>query len=41
MTCVDAVSVIMHRHGGVALFDYAAAAPYVKVGVLDIETLYL
>jgi selenocysteine lyase/cysteine desulfurase len=31
LTDVDAVSVAMHRAGGLAVFDYATAAPYVKV----------
>ena len=31
MTDVDAVSVLMHRHDGVVFFDYATAAPYLKV----------
>ena len=28
---VDALCEVMHEHGGVALFDYAAAAPYVPI----------
>jgi hypothetical protein len=31
LTDVDAVSVALHRAGGIVVFDYAAAAPYVKV----------
>ena len=31
MTDVDAVSIMMHKAGGLAVFDYATAAPYVKV----------
>ncbi len=28
---VDALCEVMHEHGGVAFFDYAAAAPYVPI----------
>lgn len=28
---VDALAEVMHAHGGYAFFDYAAAAPYVKI----------
>ena len=31
LTSCDAVSVLMHRAGGLVFFDYATAAPYVKV----------
>lgn len=31
LTDVDAVSIAMHRAGGIVVFDYATAAPYVKV----------
>jgi selenocysteine lyase/cysteine desulfurase/tRNA(Ile)-lysidine synthase TilS/MesJ len=31
LTDVDAVSVAMHRAGGIVVFDYATAAPYVKI----------
>ena len=31
LTAVDAISAAMHRAGGIALFDYATAAPYVKM----------
>lgn len=33
LTHVDAVSVVMHRHGGIVSFDYATAAPYIKVSM--------
>jgi len=32
LTDVDEVSILLHRHGAYAVFDYATAAPYVKVG---------
>ena len=31
LTDVDAVAIMMHKAGGLAVFDYATAAPYVKV----------
>ena len=31
LTNVNAVSALMHRSGGLVFFDYATAAPYVKV----------
>ncbi|KAL5012515.1 hypothetical protein ScPMuIL_011066 [Solemya velum] len=31
LTDVDAVTVCLHRHGALALWDYATAAPYVKI----------
>ncbi len=31
LTDVDGISELMHRHGGLALWDYAAAGPYVSV----------
>jgi selenocysteine lyase/cysteine desulfurase len=31
LTDVNAVSICMHRAGGLVVFDYATAAPYVKV----------
>ena len=31
LTDVDEVSILLHRHGALAIFDYATAAPYVKV----------
>ena len=31
MTAADAVSALLHRAGGLVFFDYATAAPYVKV----------
>jgi len=36
LTHVDAVSVVMHRHGGIVSFDYATAAPYIKVKIIII-----
>lgn len=30
-TAVDEVCVLLHQHGGLAVFDYATAAPYVKI----------
>lgn len=31
LTDTDAVTVMLHRHGALALWDYAAAAPYVEI----------
>jgi selenocysteine lyase/cysteine desulfurase len=31
VTDVDAVSILLHRHGALALWDYAAAAPYLPI----------
>jgi selenocysteine lyase/cysteine desulfurase len=31
LTDVNAVAILMHKAGGLAFFDYATAAPYVKV----------
>jgi selenocysteine lyase/cysteine desulfurase len=31
LTAADAVSALLHRAGGMLFFDYATAAPYVKV----------
>lgn len=31
LTAVDSVSAMMHRAGGLVFFDYATAAPYIKV----------
>jgi selenocysteine lyase/cysteine desulfurase len=31
LTAANAVSALMHRAGGLVFFDYATAAPYVKV----------
>ena len=31
LTAANAVSALMHRAGGLVFFDYASAAPYVKV----------
>jgi selenocysteine lyase/cysteine desulfurase len=31
LTDVDEVSILLHLHGALAVFDYATAAPYVKV----------
>lgn len=33
LTNVDAVATLMHRAGGLAFFDYATAAPYVKINM--------
>ena len=33
LTDVDNVSILMHKFGGIVVFDYATAAPYVKVSV--------
>lgn len=34
LTAANSVSALMHRAGGLAFFDYATAAPYVKVNSL-------
>ena len=31
LTAVDDISIIIHKAGGIVFFDYATAAPYVKV----------
>jgi selenocysteine lyase/cysteine desulfurase len=31
ITDVDAISILLHRHGALSLFDYAAAAPYLPI----------
>ena len=31
LTAVDDVSILLHQHGALAFFDYATAAPYVKL----------
>eukprot|EP01038_Epipyxis_sp_PR26KG_P005776 gene5776-7974_t len=31
LTDVDSVSILLHLHGALAVFDYATAAPYVKI----------
>ncbi len=31
MTAVDEVSILMHKHGGIVVYDYATASPYVKM----------
>lgn len=31
LTDVDSVSILMHKAGGIVIFDYATAAPYVKI----------
>lgn len=41
LTDVDAVSIAMHKAGGIAVFDYATAAPYVKVFSSCVQSYYL
>ena len=31
LTNVDDIAILMHKYGGLAFFDYAAAAPYVRI----------
>ena len=31
LTDVDDIAILMHKYGGLAFFDYAAAAPYVRI----------
>eukprot|EP00602_Paraphysomonas_sp_CaronLab_P001188 CAMPEP_0185020696 /NCGR_PEP_ID=MMETSP1103-20130426/3333_1 /TAXON_ID=36769 /ORGANISM="Paraphysomonas bandaiensis, Strain Caron Lab Isolate" /LENGTH=1106 /DNA_ID=CAMNT_0027551757 /DNA_START=21 /DNA_END=3341 /DNA_ORIENTATION=- len=38
LTDVDALAVAMHRAGGLAVFDYATAAPYVKIDMNPVVT---
>jgi selenocysteine lyase/cysteine desulfurase len=44
LTDVDAVSILLHRHGALALWDYAAAGPYLPIemnGAPDVEDGHL
>jgi selenocysteine lyase/cysteine desulfurase len=38
LTDVDAVSICMHRAGGIVIFDYATAAPYLKIDMNPVRT---
>ena len=31
ITAVDEVSILMHKHGGIVVYDYATASPYLKM----------
>ena len=35
LTATNSVSALMHRAGGLVFFDYATAAPYVKVKIIS------
>ncbi|XP_069131518.1 uncharacterized protein [Argopecten irradians] len=35
---VDAITVCLHRHGALAFWDYATAAPYVKIDMNPVDT---
>ena len=37
MTPTEAVSIVMHRHGGLVVFDYASSAPYVKMDMNPVD----
>lgn len=39
LTDVDAVATLMHQNGGLAIFDYATAAPYVKMDMNPLSSL--
>lgn len=39
LTDVDAVSILLHMHGALAFFDYATAAPYVKIDMNPVSLL--
>ena len=39
LTDVNAVSALMHRAGGLVFFDYATAAPYVKVNNRGLQSI--
>jgi selenocysteine lyase/cysteine desulfurase len=43
LTDVDAIARLLHRHGALSLFDYAAAAPYVEIDMRrrDADGAYL
>ena len=38
LTDVDKLSVLLHRAGGIVIFDYATAAPYVKIDMNPVST---
>ena len=35
---VDSINVCLHKHGALAFWDYATAAPYVKVDMNPVST---
>nr|CCA19622.1 unnamed protein product putative [Albugo laibachii Nc14]CCA22872.1 unnamed protein product putative [Albugo laibachii Nc14] len=37
LTDVDAVTVMLHKHGALAIWDYASAAPYVRMNMNPVE----
>ena len=42
ITDVNAVGRLMHKHGGLAFFDYAGSGPYVKIEVNEnVDGVYL
>jgi selenocysteine lyase/cysteine desulfurase len=41
LTAANAVSALMHRAGGLVFFDYATAAPYIKVTSLHLPFINL
>ena len=40
LTDVDAISTLVHEHSGFILWDYATAAPYVKIDMNSSSTAY-
>lgn len=41
LTDVDSVTECLHRHGALAFWDYATAAPYVKVDMHPVRSRYV
>jgi selenocysteine lyase/cysteine desulfurase len=41
LTDVAAVSALLHEHGALAVWDYAAAGPYVEIGMHDKDAVFL
>ncbi|MEU4236112.1 aminotransferase class V-fold PLP-dependent enzyme [Actinoplanes sp. NPDC026619] len=41
LTDVAAVSAVLHEHGALAVWDYAAAGPYVPIGMHDKDAVFL
>ena len=37
LTDIDKLAILMHKYNGLALFDYAAAAPYVDIDMNPIS----
>jgi selenocysteine lyase/cysteine desulfurase len=41
LTDVDAVAAVLHRHGALACFDYAAAGPYEPIGMAGKDAVFV